>query len=187
MRVQRLDVGADVVHIPTRDLLVIHPDLEYGEALGAVRATCPDMHMDAVVAAVEQVTPRPKPDPKPDRPAYGVRLVSTLVALLLSVAIGATSLTPASATMFGDTWASQMQRLGLACEHSGEAKVVTCTEKDGDLTRVAAYRREDATLYVIRRRGPDHCLLIFDTKEAARRWSASRIDAVVTGRVAVLS
>lgn len=184
MRVQRLDVGADVVHIPTRDLLVIHPDLEFGEAVGAVKATCPTMHMDAVIAAVEQVTPRPKPKP---RTAIRLRLSSLLVAAILSLGIGVATLNPAAATMFGDQWASQMARLGLVCEPVDGSTSVACTEQDGSVTMVAAYRREDRTLYVIRRKGPDHFLLIFDTTNDARRWERNRIDATVTGRVAILS
>jgi hypothetical protein len=59
VRVQRLDVGVDVVVAPEQDLVILHPDLSFGQAVGALQATLPDMHPDAVLRLVAQVTQRP--------------------------------------------------------------------------------------------------------------------------------
>lgn len=182
MNVKRLDLGAEVVHIPSRDLLVIHPDLDYAEAVGAVHGTIPGLHLDTVMQLVEQVTPRPK---KPPRrwPAIGVRMALASLATLLLVFHFGTNEPAVAGAKFGDVWAGQMNQMGLDCYGTGDTR--TCTSKDGGVTEISGYDRKDASLYILRSSAGRSYLLVFDFREAARKWHRKHPEVAMTGRAAV--
>lgn len=181
IQVRRQDVGVDVVYLPSKELVVLHPDLDYAESLGAVRAVLPDLHIDVAVGLVQSVTPRPRP-----QAALRTRLAMAVVGLAASlVGILGLESTPASA-MFGPTFSQTMSRMGLTCA-SGEGQTRVCTSKDGSPVEVVCYRRHGAALYIVRRPGHDaQYLLIFDTREHAQAWAEKHPDTPVTGRVAAL-
>lgn len=60
MKICRRDLGVDIVVLPSRGLVVIHPDLTYGQAMGAVRKALPDMAASAVAELVSRVSRPPQ-------------------------------------------------------------------------------------------------------------------------------
>lgn len=185
MQVRRLDLGADVVAIPSRDLLIIHPDLNYAEALGAVSGSLPDLHPDAVVQLVEQVTPRPAQPQRPPLLALATRAGSVAVMILFVIGFGVTLIQPVSADMrFGPLWQRQMERLGLRC-HTSEAGTRVCTSKDRPVVQVEGFSRNHSALYVMRSDGETSYMRIFDSDRAARRWQRHHPNLEMAGRVVV--
>lgn len=182
MQVRRLDLGAEVVAIPSRDLLVIHPDLEYADALGAVMGTLPDLHPDAAVALVEQVTPRPEAKPRP---------VGRILLAACAILIGLATLTvghtpPAAASLYGDLWDRQMAEMGMTCQEAREG-VTVCVDGDRDLVRVEGFHRPHSALYVMSGHEDHGCryMRVFDEEWRAEEFADEHSFATRSGRVVV--
>lgn len=183
VHVKRLDLGADVVYVPTRDVLVIHPDLDYAQALGAVMGTLPDLHPDVAVELVEQVTPRPHPEPVRAKVARGV--FATAVAALIVLVVG---LQPAAATArFGEVWQQQASAMGLECQEPDDDGVTVCLD-DSRTVRVLGMRYKHADCYLIDRPGrtEDAEVLVFDSVRYAQQFEFHHPDSQRAGRVVIV-
>lgn len=144
MRVQRLDVGVDVVVVPEQDLVILHPDLSFGQAVGALQATLPDMHPDAVLSLVAQVTQRPR--------SHRLRrsLAAVGVLALVLVSVGAYALLQ-PADPYDHRWDNVVAEMQMDCADAGEGPV--CVDRRGARYEVTAYTRNDSALYVMRSDG----------------------------------
>jgi hypothetical protein len=142
MRVLRLDLGVDIVVVPDRNLILLHPDLSFPQAVGAIRGALPDLHPDVVVNLVSQVTQRPQPR----------RAAKTLLGLTLltAVFVGAHVMTDLSGP-FGGRWRNAVAALELTCDEVDDTRV--CTAPDGLSYEVTAWTRSDGALYVLRSDG----------------------------------
>lgn len=168
MRIQRLDLGVDVVVVPQEDVVLLHPDLSFGEAVGVVMAVLPQMHPDAVVSLVSQVTQRPH-----DRSRSLPRAV--VAALVLLVVLGAAAAT-AAPEPYDRRWREAIAQLGLQCQHAEVGR--ECRDRDGTRYRVLAYTRDDGALYVLRSGGDRTYLRVFE-EGIPQEWLEQNPDAVV--------
>lgn len=182
MRVSRLDLGADVVHLPSRDLLVIHPDLDYAESLGAVMGTLPGLHPDVAVSLVEQVTPRPHRPSRMEK--VGQMAGRAAVSILLAVFTAFTWGSDPAAAAFGPTWAQEMESMGMVCQPPRDGST-TCTSADRRVVLVEGYRRRHATLYLIYRGAGEAHLLVFDTTDDAIDYALDHPERDRAGRVVI--
>lgn len=181
LQARRLDLGADIVAIPSRELVAIHPDLSYAEALGALMGTLPDLHPDVARTLVEQVTPRPRPLP--------ARRLAASVAVAVTAVLVAV-LSPQSATAvadFGPAWRAQMAAWGLSCEEGQPGDGAwTCT--DGEtVCQVEGFARRGADLYLLDHGSRETRVMIFETERQARRYAERNPEVTLTGRVATWS
>ena len=187
MQVKRLDLGADVVYVPTRDILVIHPDLDYAEALGAVAGTLPHLHPDAVKSLVDQVTATPRPEPAEPSvwPRVLAQAVVALVTSLLVLLGWGTSTATADGPRWGEIWRAQVKAMGMDCDPVRDS-VTTCVAGK-HVIRVEGFRHRHADLYLIDRPGPaDNEVLVFDDVDRAERWAKRHPEAEQAGRVVIL-
>lgn len=186
MNVKRLDLGADIVVLPERDLIVLHPDLDYGQSLGAVMGTLPDLHADAAVGLVEQVTPRPRPESEPE-PRRRVGWHRALVVVVLAVVMlwAPVTVQPAAAgPEFGPDWQAAVRSLGMTCFGEG-AQHRMCRTRSGERISMRGYRHEDGSLYVSLGADQTKIIFVFDTASAARRYVAEHPAAILQGRAVV--
>lgn len=162
MQVKRLDLGVDIVVLPQRRLVVLHPDLDYAESLGAILGTMPDIHIDAAVAMVDQVTPRPREEPPPRRSNFRASMVGLIAALMVVLSGG---FVPSSAEAdFGPQWRDAADALGLHhCHPSGDHRV--CESPKGRV-RVRGYEHAFGDLYVARG-ALSAIVYVFDSEEDA--------------------
>jgi hypothetical protein len=167
VRAQRLDLGVDVVVVPDKDLLFVHPDLSFGQAVGSVMAALPDMHPDVAVNLVAQVSQRPQPR------RFGWRLSATTVAALAAVA-GVLVLGQGS-DPYGERWKNAVTELGLTCQHAPDQH--TCTGEAGTRYQVTAYTRDDGALYVLRSDGNLRYVRAF-TEPISAAWREANPAAV---------
>lgn len=178
--VKRQDLGADVVYLPMRNLLVLHPDLDYGDALAAVFSVLPDLHIDVAQRLVEQVTPRPHPEPR-RWPLVGLRMALAAMAASLLV----TFAHPASAGVeFGPDWRAAISELGLSCSGDRDA-VRWCRYGKGEpIFKVRGFRHDNGTLYV--GSGPKgKVIFVFDDLADAEHYVDLHPAALQRGRAVI--
>lgn len=169
-----------MVVIPSRELVVIHPDLDYAEALGAVMGTLPDLHPDAAKALVDQVTPAPRRAP---HPLNRISIVVCALALALPLA-GAVMPAEATAT-FGPTWKQQMAMLGLECTNEvHDRQIRACLDADRDVHHVRGIPRPDGDLYLVSTDSGCHSVKVFDRERDAEEFAAVHPNVRQAGRVA---
>jgi len=175
VRVQRLDVGVDVVVVPEQDLVILHPDLSFGQAVGALQATLPDMHPDAVLSLVAQVTQRPRRR----------RLRRSLSAA------GAVAFVLASVVAYGllersdpydHRWDTVVAEMQMDCAEAGEGPV--CVDRHGARYEVTAYTRSDSALYVMRSEGQRRYVRSFE-HDVPQAFLEQNPSAVVLGETIV--
>lgn len=175
MRAQRLDLGVDIVVVPDQDVVFIHPDLSFGQAVGAVSAALPSMHPDAVVALVAQVSQRPQP--KPRRAAWRLSAAAgtavAAVAGLLALGMGSEP--------YGERWESATREMGLTCRQSAHDH--TCRDPHGNSYRVSAFTSDDGALYVLRSEGAIKYVRAFDGG-IPTSWMRENPAAVAVGATA---
>ena len=167
MRVQRLDLGVDIVVVPDRNLILLHPELSFPQAVGAIRAALPDLHPDVVVNLVSQVTQRPHPR----------RTSKALLALplLAALTIGAFVITNTS-DPYDDRWRNAVSALELNCDQADDQRV--CFAPDGARYEVTAWTRSDGTLFVLRSNGQRSYIRSFGG-DIPSDWLGSNPTAVV--------
>ena len=175
MRVQRLDVGVDVVVVPEQDLVILHPDLSFGQAVGAIQATLPDMHPDAVLSLVAQVTQRPRRR----RLRRSLSAVGVLALVLVSVGAFALLVRP---DPYDHRWDSVVAEMQMDCADAGEGPV--CVDRQGARYEVTAYTRSDSALYVMRSDGRRRYVRSFE-HDVPRAFLENNPSAVVLGRTIV--
>jgi hypothetical protein len=175
VRVQRLDVGVDVVVVPEQDLVILHPDLSFGQAVGALQATLPDMHPDAVLSLVAQVTQRPR----------SRRLRRSLVAVgvlaLVLASVGAYGLLQRS-DPYDHRWDNVVAEMQMDCADAGRGPV--CVDRQGARYEVTAYTRSDSALYVMRSDRKRRYVRSFEN-DIPRDWLEKNPAAVVLGETIV--
>lgn len=169
MRIQRLDLGVDIVVVPAQNLVILHPDLSFGQAVGAVMAALPHMHPDAVVNLVSQVTQRP---PRVSR-AGSLLAAVPLVVLLL---VGAAAATSAAPQPYDHRWKDAVAALEMECQEAGRDR--TCLGPTGRRYQVTAYTRTDGALYVLRSTSERRYLRAF-TDAIPQDWLKQNPNAVV--------
>jgi hypothetical protein len=141
VRVQRLDLGVDVVVVPEQDLVILHPDLSFGQAVGAIGAALPELHTDVVVNLVSQVTQRPRSRRRPSA-LLAVPLLA-LAALLLGALVLSGGPEP-----YDQRWHNAVAALDLECDQGSDERM--CVAPDGSRYEVTAWTRGDGALYVLR-------------------------------------
>ncbi len=184
VNVKRIDLGVDIVALPERNLIVLHPDLTYAEALGAILGVLPDIHPDVARRLVEKVTPRPGRVP--------VRVVGSLrAAVIVLVAVLAYTLyspgSPASASArFGPDWSAATAALGLRCQ--GDSHTMrTCLASDGDVVTMHGYAHQTGTLYVAQGGDDDAIIFVFDKLADADRYAHLHPNAEQHDRAVILT
>jgi hypothetical protein len=175
VRVQRLDVGVDVVVVPEQDLVILHPDLSFGQAVGALQATLPDMHPDAVLNLVAQVTQRPR-----RRPLRRSLAPAGVLALVL-VSVAAYGLFHRT-DPYDHRWDTVVAEMQMNCAEAGEGRV--CVDRQGARYEVTAYTRRDSALYVMRSDSKRRYVSSFE-QEIPQTWLAKNPSAVVLGETLV--
>jgi hypothetical protein len=176
MRIQRLDLGIDIVVVPEEDLVILHPDLSFGQAVGAVMAVLPHMHPDAVVNLVSQVTQRP---PRASRPVSLLAAVPVLALLLVAVATSAS----ASPQPYDHRWKDATAAMQMRCDRADRGR--TCLSRDGTRYQVTAYTRDDGALYILRSTGERRYLRAF-TGAIPRDWLDQNPNAAVVDTSAAI-
>lgn len=179
--VRRQDVGTDVVYLPKRNLLVLHPDLNYGESLAAILTVIPDLHLDVAKRLVEKVNPRLKPEPR-RWPMIALRM--GLAALASAAAVLFIGPTMASAEPeFGPDWQAAVGALGMECHGDREERRL-CRYSEGEpWFSMRGFRHESGSLYVSD--GPyAKVIFVFDEERDAVRYvtlhpAAERYDRAV--------
>lgn len=151
-----------MIVLPQRQLVVLHPDLDYAEALGALLGTVPDMHPDVARRLVEKVTPRPKPPRTPLR-------VAVVAALMVALGWAAVPSPATAEPDFGPDWHRTTRALGLDC-WGGAENVRVCRYQPGNSFVIRGYRHDTGSLYVSS--GPRGTVIFdFDTVEQARHYA----------------
>jgi hypothetical protein len=167
VRVQRLDLGVDIVVVPEQNTIILHPDLSFGRAVGAISAALPDMHPDVVVNLVSQVTQRPRP-----RRVWRPLLAASVLGVL---ALG-TLLVTDGPEPYDDRWRNAAAVLGLECAEVSAERV--CVAPDGARYEVTAWTRSDGALYVLRSEGRRRYVRSFEG-DVPQAWLESNPAAVV--------
>jgi hypothetical protein len=148
--VKRLDLGADIVLLPERNLIVLHPDLDYAQSLGAIMGTLPGIHPDAARCLVEKVTSRTwvAPRGRLGRTWDRVRIVVVAAVLAVAIAVWSTPQTASAHARFGQSWSDAVHRLGLTCQGSSSTER-SCVTPAGKPVRIHGYRHEFGSVYVV--------------------------------------
>ena len=184
--VRRQDLGTDIVVLPQRSMVVFHPGLDYAEALGALLAAMPDMHIDVAKAVVEKVTPTPRPE-KRRWPGIFARMSISAAIAAVATAVFAMFAVPAPANAmpeFGPIWSNEIARLGISCEPTDQPDVRDCTNEDGATFEIGGARHETGTLYAST--GPDATMIfVFDNELDAIRYAALHEQVTRDGRAVV--
>jgi hypothetical protein len=181
MRIQRLDLGVDVVVVADADLVIIHPDLSFGEAVGAVMSVLPGLHPDAVVNLVSQVTQRPRAG-RSARRRTAPLLAGAAAAVSASLVLAGVLLT--GPDLYDQRWRSAVAALELDCR-PGEDPGWTCVGADGAEYEVTAFSRSDGALYVMRSQQNTRYLRSFHGDIPAA-WLDRNPNAVVVDSAAVV-
>jgi hypothetical protein len=167
VRVQRLDLGVDIVVVPEQSLIILHPDLSFGQAVGAIRAALPDLHTDVVVNLVSQVTQRPQRR----RTSRSLLALPVLAALALAALLVTDGPEP-----YDHRWRNATAALGLECAEVTDEHV--CVASDGARYEVTAWTRTDGALYVLRSEGRRRYVRSF-VGQIPTEWLESNPSAVV--------
>jgi hypothetical protein len=168
VRVQRLDLGVDIVVVPEQDLIILHPDLSFGQAVGAIGAALPELHTDVVVNLVSQATQRPRSRRRPSTTLLAVPLLAVLL-------LGALVLT-GGPEPYDHRWHNAVAALDLECDEGSDERV--CVAPDGSRYEVTEWTRGDGALYVLRSEGRRRYVRSF-LGEIPPDWLRSNPTAVV--------